>query len=93
MPTCPKCKHSFEPPATWRSYLSKTPGRRIHFYSTIDGKVTRTRLHYRLDIPPDAVRASLILVAAEHAHDAYFRWADYPPEDGETAIETIIRRM
>lgn len=91
MITCPKCKHEWEPVPTWRTYLNKKPGSKVHFFSEKDGAVQRTRLHYGHDVPLDTVRASMTLVASDHAHDPFFRWCDVPSGTIDEVIKYISR--
>jgi hypothetical protein len=91
---CPKC--GYVDPTTWRDYLKKAPGNKVHFMSNVgkDGEilVTRTRLHYGPDVGLDVVEASLRLVAADHKGDPFFRWIDVPTGTIEEVLMTITRR-
>ena len=77
----------------WKQYLQTVPGYKVHFFSNIgsaaEPKIIRTRLHYRVDIDHDIIRASLILIAAEHEHDKYFRWCDTISSTIEETMERL----
>lgn len=95
MPTCPKCKHTWTPEPTWRTYLSKTTGEhyRVHFYSnkgnSVEPNVIRTRLYFRKDTDKQVIETTLRLTAIEHKHDPYFRWCD----TAEGTIESVMERI
>lgn len=93
MINCPKCGHSFEQRASsWRDYLKKRPGYKVHFFSNkgngAEPHVTRTRLYFeKLDI----IEAALRLVSIEHKHDPFFRWCDCADGKLETVIINLKR--
>ena len=73
--------------------MKKAPGNKVHFFSnTGTGTVPvvlRTRLHYKYGLDVDTVRASLLLVEADHKTDPYFRWCDV----NSGTISEIIKYM
>jgi hypothetical protein len=92
MPTCPKCKHEWVD-VTWRDYLKKQPGHKVHFFSNeskdTEPEVRRTRLHFKLDTDKAVIRAALELIQIEHRTDPFFRWCD----TAEGTIDSIIMRL
>jgi hypothetical protein len=96
--TCPKCNHTWSPPPTWRSYLSKASGEhyRLHFYSnkgtSAVPRATRTRLYFLKTTKLDTIIAALELTAVEHAHDPFFRWCD-TPEGTLASMKRHVERL
>ena len=86
MSICPKCGFGDD----WHNYLTKQPGNKVHFYSMQDGKVMRTRLHFKIGTPLDEIRAAMTLIAIEYKHDIYFRWCDTPDNTIDSVLERLI---